>query len=108
MLDDLTSGRVSRPLDFLLKLHIPSSPLCPHELAIWMPLAPPGFVALGCVASQSGAKPPLTLSCCVRMDLLARKACAGRPVCTFAPQQAGQKNTSVWPVANQVWPLTEW
>lgn len=37
---------------------------------VWLPVAPQGYVAVGCVAWRGPTPPPLSMGACVRMDLL--------------------------------------
>lgn len=38
--------------------------------AIWFPIAPKGYVALGCVVSPGGSQPPLSSALCISASLV--------------------------------------
>ncbi|CAI5951576.1 unnamed protein product [Closterium sp. NIES-65] len=102
LLDDLDSGRVAAPLSFLHKLTL-AAPAWPEEASVWFPLAPPGYVALGCVVTRGREPPSAGLGVrCVRADLLAPKGFAGRPAWTVGVPPKGESIASFWPVINQV------
>jgi vacuolar protein sorting-associated protein 13A/C len=37
---------------------------------VWAPVAPPGYVALGCIAERGMSPPPLSFVHCIRSDLV--------------------------------------
>ena len=49
----------------------------PEDGAIWMPIAPTGYVALGAVATRGYDAPPTNLFRCVRFDLVTAGAIGG-------------------------------
>jgi vacuolar protein sorting-associated protein 13A/C len=67
MRDDGT-GRLARPLGFKARAHLVGRNI--EEASLWLPVAPPGYVALGCVASRGFNPPDPDCMRCVRMDLV--------------------------------------
>ncbi|MEV7190084.1 Vps62-related protein [Kitasatospora sp. NPDC093102] len=64
-----------------------------HRGSVWRPVAPEGYVALGCVAPvYSYDKPPLDAIMCVREDLTH----AARPVKAFENHKSKGKDVGVW------------
>ncbi|GJP54206.1 hypothetical protein CLOM_g13301 [Closterium sp. NIES-68] len=101
LLDDSDSGRLARPLSYLHKLTL-AAPAWPHEASVWFPLAPPGYVALGCVVTRGREPPAPGLGVrCVRLDLLSVKGFTGRPVWTVSLPPKGESVACFWPVMNQ-------
>lgn len=73
-----TYGRVKKPVGFklicslsdLVRLEGECSTDVNHGCFLWMPVAPPGYSALGCVA-QTGSQPPANnVVYCIRSDLI--------------------------------------
>lgn len=74
-----TYGRVKKPLGFKLiglfsdfqkteeKKHQPN---VNDECSLWMPLAPPGYSAVGCVVHIGSEPPPNHIVYCIRSDLV--------------------------------------
>jgi vacuolar protein sorting-associated protein 13A/C len=48
----------------------PTSEAVARECRLWLPVAPAGYVAVGCIAWKGKSPPPLSLAACIRMDLL--------------------------------------
>lgn len=68
--------------------------------SIWLPEAPKGYVALGCVASQGIAQPPLTSAFCVLASLVSPSAlrdCITIKSCNLHPS-----GLAFWRVDNSV------
>ena len=63
-----TNGALSHPKDYQW-IYNDSGTGGDHDVTVWMPIAPPGYKALGMIASN-GAKPALTEVVCVREDLV--------------------------------------
>mgnify|MGYP002775589552 FL=1 len=59
--------RVRKPLHYLLIWVLDDSA---KQCSIWRPVAPPGYVALGCIARIGSTPPPLSAVFCVRIDLV--------------------------------------
>lgn len=62
---------LKKPLDFVLSGHIKKQRTS-NELYLWLPSAPPGYTALGCIATESDKiDPDFSDSVkCIRNDLL--------------------------------------
>lgn len=41
-----------------------------EHCCVWMPVAPPGYVALGCVAERGASPPSLSSIRCIRSDMV--------------------------------------
>lgn len=73
-----TYGRVQKPLGFDLIVEFSSlkgfggedSPDVQTNCALWMPLAPQGYKAVGCVAHTGNQPPPNNTVYCLRSDLV--------------------------------------
>ncbi|KAL1372338.1 hypothetical protein AAHE18_01G196400 [Arachis hypogaea] len=74
-----TYGRVRKPVDFyligsLLKILGHDGPdghsISGSDCSLWMPIPPPGYVALGCVAHTGNQPPPKHVVHCLRSDLV--------------------------------------
>lgn len=72
MRDDGT-GRLARPLGFKARAHLVGKNI--EEASVWLPVAPPGYVALGCVGSRGFNPPDPDCVRCVRMDLVNQVRC---------------------------------
>lgn len=68
---------------------------------IWMPIAPPGFKALGCVVHSGGQPPPNHVVYCIRSDLVTSSMYSE---CMFvaAPNQEYPSGFSIWRSDNVV------
>jgi hypothetical protein len=56
------------------------------DVTLWLPTAPPGFVALGCVAERGDAPPPRSAARCVRHEVLTR---CGLGECVYTADATG-------------------
>lgn len=74
-----TYGRVRKPVDFHLiasfhniQEHVGSEDhsIDGNDCCLWMPIAPPGYTALGCVAHVGNQPPPNHVVHCLRSDLV--------------------------------------
>lgn len=73
-----TYGRVRKPVDFLLIGSFQniedggsdSHSISARDCSLWMPVAPPGYTALGCVAHVGNQPPPNHVVHCLRSDLV--------------------------------------
>ncbi|XP_059444630.1 uncharacterized protein LOC132176414 [Corylus avellana] len=74
-----TYGRVRKPIGFNLiglfsRIQGFDSGECHSDLdsdcSLWMPVAPPGYTALGCVAHKGNQPPPSHVVYCIRSDLV--------------------------------------
>lgn len=97
VLRDDNSGRLEKPVKFK-KTQIPGKGL--EDAFMLFPVAPPGFVSLGCIASRSATLPPLDTVRCVRMDLVIQANMSKKPVWSM-PGLKGSSGCSLWRVENQ-------
>ncbi|CAM6102066.1 unnamed protein product [Calypogeia fissa] len=71
---------------------------------IWLPVAPPGYVALGCIVERGTSPPPLSIVHCIRSDLVTSGSMSD---CLFyLPPDASRKEhvngCSFWRIENAV------
>lgn len=71
------------------------------EIFFWFPVAPPGYVTLGCVVSRSEEPPSSDLFCCPRMDLVKQANIFEVPISRSSSSRTAQC-WSIWRVENQV------
>ncbi|XP_057544625.1 uncharacterized protein LOC130823840 isoform X3 [Amaranthus tricolor] len=78
-----TYGRVRKPLGFkligllseILEIDcIEGAVNAKNECSIWFPVAPPGYIAVGCVANLGNQPPPNHVVYCIRADLVTSTA----------------------------------
>ncbi|PKI62680.1 hypothetical protein CRG98_016951 [Punica granatum] len=70
------------------------------EIFFWYPVAPPGYVTLGCVVSRGEEPPSSDLFCCPRMDLVNQANIFEVPISRSSSSRAAQC-WSIWRVENQ-------
>ncbi|KAK4798434.1 hypothetical protein SAY86_030760 [Trapa natans] len=70
------------------------------EIFFWYPVAPPGYVTMGCVVSRSEDPPSPDLFCCPRMDLVKQANIFELPSSRSSSSRAAQC-WSIWRVENQ-------
>ncbi|KAF3782527.1 Vacuolar sorting-associated protein 13C [Nymphaea thermarum] len=68
--------------------------------SIWFPVAPPGYVALGCVASSGRNQPPLSSVLCIMEKLVSPCGLRDCIIIHFSEQHAN--NQEFWRVNNSV------
>ncbi|KAK7348007.1 hypothetical protein VNO80_22555 [Phaseolus coccineus] len=88
----------SKPVQFTKVSHIAVKGI--DEVFFWYPIAPPGYVSLGCVVSRLDEPPRLDLFCCPRMDLVSQANIHEVPL----SRPSGSKSPqcwSIWKVENQ-------
>lgn len=66
--------------------------------AIWFPIAPKGYVALGCVVSPGGSQPPLSSALCISASLVS--PCALRDCIAINSRNEYQSSVPFWRVDN--------
>ncbi|XP_024542530.1 uncharacterized protein LOC9648284 isoform X1 [Selaginella moellendorffii] len=98
VLRDDGTGRLCKPIRFQQKVHICGRGL--EDVYIWYPVAPAGYVALGCVATTTPDHPPLDMVRCVRMDLVSQGSLSKRPVWSYIGSRGGH-SCCLWKVENQ-------
>ncbi|XP_050216889.1 uncharacterized protein LOC126667840 isoform X2 [Mercurialis annua] len=104
-----TYGRVRKPVGFNLiaslsgmqgfgnDTHSDSGSDC----SLWMPVAPEGYTALGCVAHRGRESPPSHIVYCLRSDLVASSAYSE---CIFnvPPNSVSTSGFSIWRMDNVI------
>jgi vacuolar protein sorting-associated protein 13A/C len=93
----------SKPLQFTKVSHIVGKGI--DEVFFWYPIAPPGYVSLGCVVSRTDEAPRADLFCCPRMDLVSQANINEAPLSRSSSSRAPQ-SWSIWKVENQVMTFT--
>lgn len=101
----ITYGRVRKPLAFKLVGLLPNS----HEelgveghsdvdgdCSLWVPIAPPGYLAMGCVAYKGNEPPPTYIVHCIRSDLVTSTSYSE---CIFSTTSASN-GFSIWRIDN--------
>ncbi|KAK7264763.1 hypothetical protein RJT34_32373 [Clitoria ternatea] len=88
----------SKPVQFTKVSHIVGKGI--DELFFWYPIAPPGYVSLGCVVSRTDEAPRADLFCCPRMDLVSQANIHEVPLSRSSSSRAPQC-WSIWKVENQ-------
>ncbi|XP_047340944.1 uncharacterized protein LOC124944671 [Impatiens glandulifera] len=71
-----------------------------QNCSIWFPVAPKGYVALGCVVSTGMAQPPLSSSFCIMASLVA--PCTLRDCITIKANNSYTLLTAFWRVDNSL------
>ncbi|XP_059076567.1 uncharacterized protein LOC131042467 isoform X2 [Cryptomeria japonica] len=97
VLRDDDSRRLGKPTGFK-KLQMSGKNV--DDLFIWIPIAPPGYVSLGCIASRLGTSAPADSFRCVRMDLVNQANMSKKAVWSFSGLK-GSRDCSLWRVENQ-------
>ncbi|XP_027330645.1 uncharacterized protein LOC113846496 isoform X2 [Abrus precatorius] len=88
----------SKPVQFTKVSHIVAKGI--DEVFFWYPIAPPGYVSLGCVVSRTDESPRADLFCCPRMDLVSQANIHEVPLSRSSSSRAPQC-WSIWKVENQ-------
>ncbi|WVZ12338.1 hypothetical protein V8G54_016868 [Vigna mungo] len=88
----------SKPVQFTKVSHIAAKGI--DEVFFWYPIAPPGYVSLGCVVSKLDEPPRLDLFCCPRMDLVSQANIHEVPLSRSSSSKTPQC-WSIWKVENQ-------
>eukprot|EP00250_Pteridium_aquilinum_P021886 c25256_g1_i1 orf=924-13886(-) len=98
ILKDDNSGWLAEPVRVVPCMHSPGRGL--EQFYVWYPVAPPGFVTLGCVVSRDKEIPSLQTVRCVRADLVSEVNMSKKPVWSASASKSGY-NCSIWKVHNQ-------
>ncbi|XP_019418850.1 PREDICTED: uncharacterized protein LOC109329610 isoform X2 [Lupinus angustifolius] len=88
----------SKPVQFTKVSHIVGKGV--EEVFFWYPIAPPGYVSLGCVVTRTDEAPRADLFCCPRMDLVSQASIHELPLSRSSSSRAPQC-WSIWKVENQ-------
>ena len=89
----------AKPLQFTQVAHIVKKGV--DEAFFWYPIAPPGYVSVGCVVSRTDKAPALDSFCCPRMDIVTQANICENPV-SRSLSERGSQWWSLWKVDNQV------
>eukprot|EP00850_Spirogloea_muscicola_P018627 SM000173S02996 [mRNA] locus=s173:28246:52241:- [translate_table: standard] len=101
---DDDSGAVAKPLRFQLRAELRGLRGL-EDCCLWFPVAPPGYVALGCVGAR-GLQPPAVDCCrCLRMDLASQGTFAMRALWSLPLTSSSNKGgvasaCTIWTVEN--------
>ncbi|KAE9602547.1 putative vacuolar protein sorting-associated protein [Lupinus albus] len=87
-----------KPVQFTKVSHIGGKGV--DEIFFWYPIAPPGYVSLGCVVTRTDEAPRADLLCCPRMDLVSQANIHEVPLSRSSSSRAPQC-WSIWKVENQ-------
>ncbi|XP_068635813.1 uncharacterized protein [Aristolochia californica] len=71
-----------------------------NDCSIWYPIAPPGYVAVGCVVSAGKRQPPLASALCVLASLVS--PCALRDCIALCSTGNGSSLVAFWRVDNSL------
>ncbi|KAH8501006.1 hypothetical protein H0E87_016007 [Populus deltoides] len=102
-------GRVQKPVGFIFISLLPgiqgfggeSHSGFDCDCSLWVPVAPPGYTALGCVAHVGCEPPPTHIVYCLRTDLVASSTYSE---CIFssAPNPQSASGLSIWRLDNVI------
>ncbi|GAB2216278.1 hypothetical protein Droror1_Dr00024048 [Drosera rotundifolia] len=70
------------------------------EAFFWYPIAPPGYVSIGCIVTRADEPPSLDVFCCPRMDLVNPANIVDAPISRSSSSRPSQ-SWSLWKVENQ-------
>ncbi|KAG0557949.1 hypothetical protein KC19_11G167800 [Ceratodon purpureus] len=100
--DTEEGGLISRPERFRELAHI-SKQRHLDGVYFWIPVPPPGYSAIGCIAGKSSRpdKDVMESIRCVRNDLVSSANFAESSLWTTRSLKAGQQQLSIWTVENE-------
>ncbi|MCO5593423.1 hypothetical protein L7F22_047437 [Adiantum nelumboides] len=98
ILKDDNSGWLAEPVRLVQCMHAPGKGQ--EQIYVWYPVAPAGFVTLGCVVSRDKEPPLLQTLRCVRADLVNEVNMSRRPIWSNSASRSGY-NCSIWKLYNQ-------
>ncbi|CAM6085299.1 unnamed protein product [Calypogeia fissa] len=90
------TGILVKPINYLLRVYISGKGL--EDLYIWFPVAPTGYMAVGCVATTADQMPPVDRVWCVRSDYVTR---AKSPMRLIWSMNMAKRNASLWKVETE-------
>ncbi|KAG9446693.1 hypothetical protein H6P81_012821 [Aristolochia fimbriata] len=93
------SGVSAKPVQFTKVGHI-TGVRGLDEAFFWYPIAPPGYVSLGCVVSKIDEPPRLDSFCCPRMDIVHQANIPEVPI-SRSTSSKNPHSWSIWKVENQ-------
>ncbi|KAL2613699.1 hypothetical protein R1flu_025391 [Riccia fluitans] len=85
------SGSLARPVKYLQRMHTSGKGF--EDVYIWFPVAPTGYVAMGCIATKSRTMPSTDLIRCVRTDNVMQINFSKKPLWSLSTEKGA---TSVW------------
>ncbi|KAK1591812.1 hypothetical protein Q3G72_014066 [Acer saccharum] len=88
----------SKPVQFTRVAHIVGKGF--DEVFFWYPIAPPGYVSLGCVVSRTDEAPRTDSVCCPRMDIVNQANILDVPITRSSSSKTSQ-SWSIWKIENQ-------
>ncbi|ESR32528.1 hypothetical protein CICLE_v10004114mg [Citrus x clementina] len=88
----------ARPVQFTKVAHIAGKGF--DEAFFWYPIAPPGYVSLGCLVSKTDEAPRTDSVCCPRMDIVNQANILESPFSRSSTSKVSQC-WSIWKVENQ-------
>ncbi|KAI4335042.1 hypothetical protein L6164_013726 [Bauhinia variegata] len=88
----------AKPVQFTKVAHILAKGI--EEVFFWYPIAPPGYVSLGCAVSKTDEAPRADFFCCPRMDLVSQAYIHEVPLSRSSGSRSPQC-WSIWKVENQ-------
>ncbi|KAF5202036.1 Vacuolar protein sorting-associated protein 13c [Thalictrum thalictroides] len=88
----------AKPVQFAKVAHIERKGV--DDAFFWYPVAPPGYVSLGCIVSRTEDAPALDSFCCPRMDLVNPANILEVPISRSSTSK-GSHCWSIWKVENQ-------
>jgi len=103
VLRDTGEGLISKPERFQELAHI-SKQRRLDGVYFWMPVPPPGYSVLGCIAGKSPRpdKDAMESIRCVRNDLVSSANFSVSSLWTTRYLEPRQQQLSIWPVENEV------
>ncbi|XP_024384462.1 uncharacterized protein [Physcomitrium patens] len=109
-LRDDNTGRLAKPLRYLQRMHTTGRGL--EDVVVWFPVAPAGYVAVGCVVTKAPEMPSVDLVRCLRVDLVIQSRLLKPAIWTLSSERSpnsvwsmsgvrGGYSCSMWRVENQ-------
>jgi vacuolar protein sorting-associated protein 13A/C len=101
--DTLEGGLLAKPLRFQEQGQI-SKPRGMEGVSFWYPVALPGYIAMGCIASKSSVPKPDGANhvCCVHNELVAHVNFTIHSIWDISTLRYGNEKLGIWPVENEV------
>ncbi|XP_065863891.1 uncharacterized protein [Euphorbia lathyris] len=104
-----TYGRVRKPIGFnliasfsgILGLGVEGHTDSSSDCSLWLPIAPAGYTAMGCVAHIGSQLPPNHIVYCLRSDLVASTTYS-ECIFSVAPNLSSTSGLSIWRVDNVI------
>ncbi|PTQ34792.1 hypothetical protein MARPO_0076s0036 [Marchantia polymorpha] len=104
------SGILARPTKYLQRMHTSGKGF--EDVYIWFPVAPTGYVAMGCIATKTQNMPSTDLVRCVRTDSVTQMNFSKKPLWSLSTEKnvnlvwniganRGGYQCSLWKVDNQ-------